>query len=188
MSSLSSDWEKDIGFIACREYLRTHTDARISYNHCKKSIVFGGGYDLTIEEYASQKAAFVNNLVDKAIEWYREAIHCIHIGAFNKAEKLWSCCNAGENESNFCGDGSYSDKSGCYYSGLKKDSYHPGRFCSLEYNFINGWYTCCSQGRYSDGCVKVMLLENNDGKYQQAFILFTLTPICCMFFSTAQKL
>lgn len=164
MSRIIDTWENDIGFIAFREYLRTHSNVRRDYNHYKKSIVFGTQYHLTIKGYALKKGAFVNNLVDKAIMWYREAIHCIHIGVFNKAENRWSCCNARENESNTYGDGSYDRKTGCYSSGLKKDSYHPGRFHSLEYNFIDGWYTCCSQGRYSDGCVKVILLENDDGK------------------------
>ncbi|CAF1185523.1 unnamed protein product [Rotaria magnacalcarata] len=49
---------------------------------------------------------------------------------------------------------------GCYQSGLKKDSYHPGRFYCTEYNFVREWWGCCFQSRHSNGCIKLRLLEN----------------------------
>lgn len=161
---MTDNWKKNIGFIAFREYLRTHSNVRTNYNHYKKSVTCREGYRPTIEQYTSHKDAFVSNLVDKAIQWYIDVRQARHIGAFNESKGQWSCCDARRDESNSCGDNYHSDERGCYYSGLRKDSYHPGRFYSLRNNFIRGWYTCCSQGQYSDGCVKVLLLENNDGK------------------------
>jgi hypothetical protein len=121
-----------------------------------------------MKDYAKKKDEFVNKLLDKATQWYRKQEKYVHIGNFDKIKKEWSCCNASENEPNAYDEdgGPYGDV-GCYKIGSFKDIYHPGRFRSEMYNFVDGWYTCCSQGRYSDGCVKVevpLFLSDSDSK------------------------
>ncbi|CAF3860662.1 unnamed protein product [Rotaria sp. Silwood1] len=157
-------WKRD-NLIAFREYLRAHSDARDAYSQHKKSLIANKPH-LTIADYATRKDNFVNQLFHKANEWYRQNENYVHIGDFDEVKNQWSCCKASREERNRkergCASGG-PDSIGCCQPGLQKDSYHPGRFLSVEYNFVKGWWTCCSQGHYSDGCVKVRLLSNGDG-------------------------
>ena len=86
----------------------------------------------------------------------------------------WSCCKATKNEQTSLNE-CYSPTGGnigCYQPGLRKDNYHPGRFSFQEYNLVAGWWTCCSQGMRSNGCVKVRLLENGAGKNRMSFSMY----------------
>lgn len=85
----------------------------------------------------------------------------------NEVKNQWSCCKASKDEKSTINEDMISevpDYIGCYQPGLEKDSYHPGRYYNTAYNFVRGWWTCCFQGRESNGCVKLRLLANGDGK------------------------
>ncbi len=60
---------------------------------------------------------------------------------------------------------------GCCQPGLKRENYHPGRYYNTEYNFVRGWWTCCSQGWNSNGCVKLRLLPDGNSKNLMNFLL-----------------
>ncbi|CAF1606595.1 unnamed protein product, partial [Didymodactylos carnosus] len=149
---------KDIeesNFITLREYLRTHPDARDKYNEYKKRLIANTPH-MTIKEYASRKDRFVNDLLEKAVEWYRQLKNYVHIGDFDEVKKQWSCCKALKDEKSTIDEGMISEAGGyigCCQPGLQKKSYPSGRYYNTEYNFVRGWWTCCSQGRHSNGCV-----------------------------------
>ncbi|CAF4025176.1 unnamed protein product, partial [Rotaria magnacalcarata] len=148
-------------FIKFREYLRAHPDARDRYSQFKKSL-FTESHYVSIKEYTLKKNAFINDFAQKAEEWYRQQQNYVHIGYFDDTKMEWSCCNATKNEKtslNECHSSTYGDI-GCYQPGFRKDNYHSGRFSFTEYNLVAGWWTCCSQGMHSNGCVKMRLLGN----------------------------
>ncbi|CAF3536263.1 unnamed protein product [Rotaria socialis] len=150
-------------FIAFREYLRTHPVARDEYSEAKERSL---SYSSRTDCYTHNKNAILNDLLDKAVQWYRQLKNYTHIGIFDEARKRWTCCKASEDEYNACGEIYSVPKEnmqyGCYNLGSKKENYHPGRYFYIDYNFIKGWWTCCSQGLYSNGCVNVILLANDD--------------------------
>jgi len=121
---------------------------------------------MTIQQYAKEKDAFVNRLLDEAVGWYKQRNNYIHIGDFDEIKKQWSCCKVSNDEynENLSRGDFRDDVTGCYQPRLKKDSYHPGRYFYTEYNAVRGWWTCCSQGRHGNGCVKLRFLANGDGK------------------------
>jgi len=152
-------------FIVLREYLRAHADARDKYNEYKKRLL-SNTKSIIIKEYTSRKDRFLDNLMKEAINWYHKNEKYVHIGDLDQKTKQWSCCNALEREGNsiYAENNSYKyGPVGCCQPGLKTKSYHPGRYCVTEYNFVRGWWTCCSQGQNSIGCVKVRALANGDG-------------------------
>ncbi|CAF1464392.1 unnamed protein product [Didymodactylos carnosus] len=111
---------------------------------------------MTIKEYPSRKDWFVNNLLEKAVKWFRQHQNYVHIGDLDELTKQWSCCNALEDENGTMDEGMISAVRGyigCCQPGLQKKSYPSGRYYNTEYNFVRGWWTCCSQGRHSNGCV-----------------------------------
>ncbi|CAF1668254.1 unnamed protein product, partial [Adineta ricciae] len=152
-------------FIIFSSYLRNHAHARERYNAYKKRMASKSPH-VTVKEYTSWKDQFIHDLLAEATNWYRQHKMYVHIGNYDQIKKQWTCCKASQDERNGETEDSEDDmprgEIGCYQPGLDKDHYHPGRYYVTEYNFVRGWWTCCSQGRHSDGCVKVKVLGNGD--------------------------
>ncbi|CAF5223696.1 unnamed protein product, partial [Rotaria magnacalcarata] len=138
--------------------------ARDEYSEAKERSL---SYSSRTDCYTHNKNEVLNHLLDKAVQWYRHLKNYTHIGIFDEARKRWTCCKASKDEYNAC-DETYevpeeNMQYGCYNLGSKKENYHSGRYSYIDYNFVKGWWTCCSQGLYSNGCVNVILLANDDG-------------------------